>query len=78
MKKILIAGVGAIALGLGAASYASQPLFSPRAETYAQLELFSTVLALVQQHYVVKVDSKKLINAALEGMLTSLDPHSSF
>ncbi len=78
MKNIYLGGVAAIALSIGAVAYANQPVFSPRSETYQQLELFGDVLAIVQQDYVVKTDSKKLINAALEGMLASLDPHSNY
>jgi carboxyl-terminal processing protease len=48
------------------------------AETYRMLELFGDVLSTVQDHYVVKVDDKKLIESAIDGMLTSLDPHSGY
>ena len=78
MKNIYLAGAAAVALSIGAVAYASQPAFAPRSDTYKQLELFGNVLAIVQQDYVVPVDSKKLINAALEGMLASLDPHSNY
>ncbi|MDV6331631.1 S41 family peptidase [Asticcacaulis sp. 201] len=78
MKNMYLAGIAAVALGMGAVAYASQPVFSPRSETYKQLELFGNVLAIVQQDYVVPVDSKKLINSALQGMLASLDPHSNY
>ena len=47
-------------------------------DTYRQLRLFSQVLDLVERNYVKKVDSKKLIYGAIDGMLRSLDPHSSF
>ena len=78
MKNIYLGGIAAVALSIGAVAYANQPVFSPRSDTYQQLELFGDVLAIVQQDYVVKTDSKKLINAALEGMLASLDPHSNY
>ncbi len=78
MKNYVLGGVAALALGLGAVAYANQPVFSPRSDTYQQLELFGNVLAIVQQDYVVKTDSKKLIKASLEGMLSSLDPHSNY
>ena len=78
MKNIYLAGAAVVALSIGAVAYASQPAFAPRSDTYKQLELFGNVLAIVQQDYVVPVDSKKLINAALEGMLASLDPHSNY
>ncbi|HNS49496.1 MAG TPA: peptidase S41, partial [bacterium] len=45
---------------------------------YQQLQMFSDVLSIVQKNYVEEVDSKKLINGALRGMLSSLDPYSQF
>ena len=78
MKNIYLGGVAALALSIGAVAYANQPVFSPQSDTYQQLALFGDVLNIVQQDYVVKTDSKKLINAALQGMLASLDPHSNY
>lgn len=78
MKKIYLGGVAALALAVGAVAYASQPAFSPKSQDYEQLALFGNVLSLVEKDYVVKVDSKKLISAALQGMLASLDPHSNY
>lgn len=46
--------------------------------TYEQLKLFATVFDLVQRNYVEDVNPQKLIYGAIQGMLTSLDPHSSF
>lgn len=42
------------------------------------LELFGDVVGIVEQAYVVPVDNKKLIEAALAGMMTALDPHSNY
>jgi len=47
-------------------------------ETYEQLELFGQVFDLVRSKYVEEVESSKLIEAAINGMLSSLDPHSGF
>jgi carboxyl-terminal processing protease len=46
--------------------------------TYHQLELFAKVFDVVRQDYVDKPDSTKLINSAISGMMSSLDPHSSY
>ena len=46
--------------------------------TFEQLELFADVLARVRSDYVVNVDDEELIADALNGMLQSLDPHSSY
>ena len=48
-----------------------------RQETYKQLNLFGDVFQRVQEQYVEEVSDKKLIEAAISGMLQSLDPHSS-
>lgn len=47
-------------------------------ETYRQLELFGDVFERVRADYVKEVTDEKLIEAAINGMLTSLDPHSSY
>ena len=78
MRKILLVGISTFALGAGAMAYANQQVRAPKAETYKMLELFGDVLATVEQQYVVPVDDKKLIQAAIDGMLTSLDPHSGY
>ena len=49
-----------------------------RQETYKQLNLFGDVFQRVQEQYVEQVTDKKLIEAAISGMLQSLDPHSSY
>ncbi len=46
--------------------------------TYHQLKMFTQVLDLVERDYVEPVEPKKLIYGAIQGMLSSLDPHSSF
>ncbi len=47
-------------------------------ETYKQLNLFGDVFERVRAQYVEEVDDKTLIENALNGMLSSLDPHSSY
>lgn len=46
--------------------------------TFEQLDLFADVLARVRSDYVVDVNDAELIESALNGMLQSLDPHSSY
>lgn len=46
--------------------------------TYRQLNLFGDVFERVRAQYVEPVEDKKLIESAINGMLTSLDPHSSY
>ncbi len=75
MRKLLLIGCAALALGGSAAAVASQ---TPRNETFRMLQMFGDVLGIVEQAYVVPVDNKKLIEAALQGMMTALDPHSNY
>ena len=48
------------------------------AETYKQLNLFGDVFDRVRADYVEDPDESKMIEAAINGMLASLDPHSSY
>src|SRR5512143_3842469 len=57
------------------------PLFAEGADsndTYRQLDLFGEVFERVRAQYVEEVSDQKLIEAAISGMLSSLDPHSSY
>ena len=49
-----------------------------REETYRQLTLFGDVFQRVRAEYVEQVSDKELVEAAINGMLTSLDPHSAY
>ena len=53
-------------------------LFSEDNDVYKQLNLFGEVYERVRTEYVEKVSDKDLIEAAINGMLQSLDPHSSY
>ncbi|MDT1060612.1 S41 family peptidase [Paracoccus sp. CPCC 101403] len=82
MKHYLLAGaIGTIAGTLVATQFAG-PLVAQEtgknASVYEQLDLFGNVFERVRSDYVEQVDDKELIEAAINGMLTSLDPHSSF
>ena len=49
-----------------------------RDQVYEDLSLFGEVFESIRDNYVEPVDDKELIHSAINGMLTSLDPHSSF
>ena len=53
-------------------------LAASNADTYKQLNLFGDVFDRVRADYVEPPDEAKMIEAAINGMLTSLDPHSSY
>ena len=54
------------------------PVSAKTQDTYKNLETFSNVLSLIQKNYVEEVDTEEVIQGAIKGMLTTLDPHSSF
>lgn len=45
---------------------------------FESIELFTDVIAIIKKNYVENIDTKKLVYSAINGMLSSLDPHSSF
>ena len=56
----------------------SQAASAANSEIYRQLDLFGEVLERVRADYVEKPDDAKMIEAAINGMLMALDPHSSY
>jgi carboxyl-terminal processing protease len=72
-------GMGATALGLEARLSVVQPAeAASSAGTLKILHLFGEVFERVRTDYVDKPDDAKLVKAAVEGMLSSLDPHSGY
>lgn len=51
---------------------------SSDSDIYSQLKIFSDVIALIQKDYVKEVKANELIEGAIKGMISSLDPHSSY
>lgn len=47
-------------------------------DTYEQLEAFASIISIVQKHYVEEVDTENLVTGAINGMISSLDPHSAY
>jgi len=47
-------------------------------QDYESLEAFTNILSIVKKNYVEDVDTKNLVNGAINGMLSSLDPHSAY
>lgn len=82
MKHYLIAGLGGVLAGALFTTQIAGPLVAQEADKnssiYEQLELFGNVFERVRADYVEAPEDKELIEAAINGMLTSLDPHSSF
>ncbi len=77
MAKTLLRAVGLVsALALIPATTAA--LSAVDVDTYRELDQFMNVFEKVRSDYVDKVDDKTLIKGAIDGMLASLDPHSSY
>jgi carboxyl-terminal processing protease len=66
-------------ISFGLAAKAAAPVAAtPNAETYRRLQLFGDVFEQVRAHFVDKTEESKLIASAINGMLSGLDPHSSY
>jgi carboxyl-terminal processing protease len=70
--------LGGAAVGFSALAWPQEKPADPRMVTYQQLELFAEILARARQDYVVEIDEKAAMESAINGMLTSLDPHSGY
>lgn len=82
MRKFVMAALGGTVAGVVLTTQLAAPLIaqenSRNANVYEQLDLFGDIFERVRAQYVEEVDSKELIEAAINGMLTSLDPHSGY
>jgi carboxyl-terminal processing protease len=82
MKKIWMAGVGGAVAGAVVSTQFAAPILAQEAESertvYEQLDLFGDIFERVRSSYVEEVEDKELIESAINGMLTHLDPHSSY
>ena len=74
-KKLVLAAIAALVLTLPIGILTAQEKSSA---TYRQLNLFGDVFERVRADYVEEVSDKELIENAINGMLTALDPHSSY
>ncbi|MFW5881321.1 MAG: S41 family peptidase [Roseicyclus sp.] len=82
MNKLIMAAIGGIAGGVLLSTQVTGPLLAQEearsSSVYQQLDLFGDVFERIRSTYVEDVDEAALIEAAINGMLTSLDPHSSY
>lgn len=70
--------IGLTVVGFSSKGWSEDKPTDSRQETYFQLGLFAEILARAEADYVVEIDEKKAMEAAINGMLTSLDPHSGY
>ncbi len=82
MKKTVLAGVGGALAGVIVTSQFAVPILAQenedRAAIYEQLDLFGDIFERIRVGYVEEVSEADLIRAAINGMLSSLDPHSGY
>lgn len=82
MKKLALAAIGGTIAGMVLTAQFTGPLIAQEAaktkSTYEQLDLFGDIFERIRSAYVEEVDEEELIRSAINGMLTSLDPHSSY
>ena len=83
MRKVSLVLLGAV-LGASAVTLGSQTHLlaagakAAATDTYRNLNLFGDVFEKIRSDYVERPDEQKLVESAINGMLTSLDPHSSY
>jgi carboxyl-terminal processing protease len=81
MNKFVMAALNGTLAGVIATAQIAPPLLAQESSdenVYEQLDLFGDIFERIRAQYVEEVDSSELIEAAINGMLTSLDPHSSY
>ncbi|WP_133485052.1 S41 family peptidase [Aliiroseovarius marinus] len=82
MKKLVMAALGGTLAGAILTTQVAGPLVaqdaSENASVYEQLDLFGDIFERIRAQYVEEVEPGDLIEAAIDGMLSSLDPHSSY
>ena len=82
MQKFVMAALGGTIAGVIATTQFVGPLLAQETSrptnVYEQLDLFGDIFERIRAQYVEEVDEADLIEAAINGMLTSLDPHSSY
>jgi carboxyl-terminal processing protease len=84
MRKVSLVLLGAV-MGAAVVTVGTQTRLlsdgmarAAASDTYRNLNLFGDVFEKIRSDYVEKPDEQKLVEAAINGMLTSLDPHSSY
>ena len=78
MKKILMFGIAVVSSFIWSGAGVAYAAKEDDANVYELLNLFGDVMEKTKTSYVEEVTDKKLIESAINGMLSSLDPHSSY
>jgi carboxyl-terminal processing protease len=82
MNKFILVALAGIISGAFITTQLTDPLIAQETKrvksTYENLDLFGDIFERIRSSYVEEIDEEKLIESAISGMLTSLDPHSSY
>ena len=82
MNKFFMAAIFGALTGVFLTVQLTGPLIAQESKsvksTYENLDLFGDIFERIRSSYVEEVDEEKLIESAISGMLSSLDPHSSY
>ena len=84
MRKFTLWATGAVMGGVfvglmsGTVLSGTGTAIAANSETYKQLDIFGDIFERVRSQYVKQPEEKELVKAAIDGMLQSLDPHSSY
>jgi len=82
MNKFILVAFAGIISGAFITTQLTDPLIAQETKrvksTYENLDLFGDIFERIRSSYVEEIDEEKLIESAISGMLTSLDPHSSY
>ena len=77
MRRFAFVGLGMVA-GFASAVMLFPPAQGANDTAYRQLDLFSDAFERVRANYVHPVEDSQLITSAIQGMVSGLDPHSSY
>jgi carboxyl-terminal processing protease len=82
MNKFILIAIAGVISGALITTQLTDPLIAQETKrvksTYENLDLFGDIFERIRSSYVEEIDEEKLIESAISGMLTSLDPHSSY
>ena len=82
MNKFILIALAGVISGALIITQLTDPLIAQETKrvksTYENLDLFGDIFERIRSSYVEEIDEEKLIESAISGMLTSLDPHSSY
>jgi len=82
MNKFILIALAGVISGALITTQLTDPLIAQETKrvksTYENLDLFGDIFERIRSSYVEEIDEEMLIESAISGMLTSLDPHSSY